>query len=272
MQIHIETRGRTADYAFLGAPPSERWWLDFRDFTSFEQPTILVVSDGARWRSYVSGIPSARRDRVGTTIYYAVVASGLVSDSINGVIGLVRAWLDDLGTGAERGTVHRALDGAFGEDDVERLILDRSEQAVTTVRTRIESVLARFAGMGSVRPPVVDFESWMGAIESPRSRDGLVARVAEHLQGQAGAATMLNLVGELSQAEALVERHGRVAIVIDVPIPRLGPEPVAIQKKKPSASRTFSSKPRSHQHTVILVVLAIAVVTCLAWLLRSPPR
>ena len=37
---------------------------------------MLVQSDGRGWQAYLSGIPSRRRDAVGTVIRYTVVAEG----------------------------------------------------------------------------------------------------------------------------------------------------------------------------------------------------
>ena len=64
---YLQTRGtaRASDYTFLGEAP-DPWWRAYRDTTAFEHPTLLVTSDGCPWHAYLSGIPSARTDAVGT--------------------------------------------------------------------------------------------------------------------------------------------------------------------------------------------------------------
>src|SRR4051812_40998577 len=70
VRIWVQTRGaaRATDYAFLGAAPEQPWWRAYRDVTAFDHPTVLVTSDGERWAGYLSGIPSARVDAVGTVV------------------------------------------------------------------------------------------------------------------------------------------------------------------------------------------------------------
>jgi hypothetical protein len=73
--VYLQTRGRPRhrDYDFLGAAPGHPWWRAYAGHTAFERPTALVESDGGGYRVYLSGIPSARRDAVGTVIRYTLV-------------------------------------------------------------------------------------------------------------------------------------------------------------------------------------------------------
>ncbi len=76
---YLNTRGRERhrDYQFVGPAPPTSWWRAYADHTTFERPTVLVQSDGTGWQAYLSGIPSRRRDAVGTVIRYTVVAEGV---------------------------------------------------------------------------------------------------------------------------------------------------------------------------------------------------
>ena len=74
--LHTRGRARHRDYRFLGPAPQPAWWREYAGATTFEQPTILVQSDGGRWQAYLSGIPSGRRDAVGSTIRFSVVLEG----------------------------------------------------------------------------------------------------------------------------------------------------------------------------------------------------
>lgn len=97
MQLFIQTRGKTQDYAFVGAAPTERWWAQrhYRNATSYEKPTLILESlAGGEWRCYISAIPSTTRDRVGTMIRYTLVLSGSEADDKNNLLTLLAYMLD----------------------------------------------------------------------------------------------------------------------------------------------------------------------------------
>ncbi len=131
---YLNTRGRERhrDYQFVGPAPPTSWWREYADHTTFERPTILVQSTGHDWQAYVSGIPSRRRDAVGTVIRYTVVAAGEPDADTDGLgtdglgtgdlLALVATWLADQDLGRDGGRVSEVLDAAFPESDVERLI------------------------------------------------------------------------------------------------------------------------------------------------------
>ena len=108
---YLNTRGRERhrDYQFVGPAPPTSWWRAYADHTTFERPTVLVQSDGTGWQAYLSGIPSRRRDAVGTVIRYTVVAEGVADGEAEpplrwcrgrvlgtgDVLALVANWLAD---------------------------------------------------------------------------------------------------------------------------------------------------------------------------------
>lgn len=86
MEIWLQTRGITRDYAFLGTIPPERWWAStpYKDATSFELPSLIFEwYEPDKWHCFISGIPSARRDRVNTPIRYSLALDG--SDTENDI-------------------------------------------------------------------------------------------------------------------------------------------------------------------------------------------
>ena len=124
--VHVQTRGaaRAADYAFLGGAPPRAWWRDYRDATAFDHPTVLVTGDGACWAAYLSGIPSARTDAVGTVVRYTLVLDGPCGDTAVAprLVAAVAAWLDDLAADGRPGADGRrgsaaAPDGRFAVPD-----------------------------------------------------------------------------------------------------------------------------------------------------------
>ena len=80
--------------------------------TAFDHPTVLVVSDGGGWAAYLSGIPSARVDAVGTVVRYTLVLDGPCGDGpvATQLPAAVAAWLDDVADGLA-GRVGRRLSG-----------------------------------------------------------------------------------------------------------------------------------------------------------------
>lgn len=97
MQLFIQTRGKIQDYAFVGDAPTERWWAQrhYRNATSYEKPTLILESlASGEWRCYISAIPSATRDRVGTMIRYTLVLSGSKADDKKNLLTLLAYMLD----------------------------------------------------------------------------------------------------------------------------------------------------------------------------------
>ena len=114
MHLSVRTRSLDRDYAFVGPPPADPWWDAYAPFSAFEYPTLLFEYVEAQWHLFLSAIPSARRDRVGTRIRYSLVLRGTPSEA-EALDALLAAWLAD----PERldGPLARALDAQFGEGD-----------------------------------------------------------------------------------------------------------------------------------------------------------
>src|SRR5687768_16205727 len=137
--LHTRGRARHRDYRFLGSTPQPAWWREYAGATTFEQPTILVQSNGGRWQAYLSGIPSGRRDAVGSTIRFSVVLAG-EAGSAEHVLALVACWLADQDRDGA-GSVSAVLDAAFPEAVVERLI-DLGDAAGGEAAKRVVEALA----------------------------------------------------------------------------------------------------------------------------------
>jgi hypothetical protein len=213
--VFVQTRGRPRhrDYDFLGGGPGEPWWRAYAGHTAFERPTVLVESDGVGYRVYLSGIPSGRRDAVGTVIRYTVVlradGDGPPAVPPDGVLTLLGCWLDDqagpdLARGA--GPVSRALDAQFPEDEVERMLAAARPVAPAEVRDR---VLAAVAALPPATPTDAvdgDLTDWWGDAGAPAARAAFRERTARLLTGGvAGRALLLNLVGSAPDLAALAD-------------------------------------------------------------------
>jgi hypothetical protein len=257
---YLNTRGRERhrDYQFVGPAPPTSWWRAYADHTTFERPTVLVQSDGTGWQAYLSGIPSRRRDAVGKVIRYTVVAesapgpAGAADLGTGDVLALVANWLADQEPGyRDPGRVSAALDAAFPEPDVERLIAadpDGPSPADPAEPNR------RLAGaLHELRLPLSDEpdpvpDAWLADLSRPTARAAFVQRVDELLAGRPGRALVLNLIGAAADLTALLDDPRPLAVLAPdlpdpdavVPLDRMGPEPA---KKAPPPPGTTTPEP-----------------------------
>ncbi|HEU0089017.1 MAG TPA: hypothetical protein VFQ77_15440 [Pseudonocardiaceae bacterium] len=219
MQIFVQTRGaaRAADYCFLGRAPHSPWWRRYRDHTTFDYPTIIVHSDGTDWQAYLSGIPSARVDAVGTVVRYTVVLEGgcgdAETDANNRALALIAAWLADIGTGTAGGAVQAALDREFPGPVVEWLLTEEPEVGWPETRRR---ALAALESVPTADPAAeTGPPSWFGNVRAPGPRAEFVHRTAGLLAGTAGRALFLNLISSPDDAAALAEDDLPAAILAE---------------------------------------------------------
>jgi hypothetical protein len=253
---YLQTRGtaRASDYTFLGEAPHHPWWREYRDTTAFDHPTLLVTSDGYPWHAYLSGIPSARTDAVGTVVRYTLVLTGGSDDSLNDCgLAAVAAWLDDIAAGTRTGRFHgtlaSALDAQFPADEVDRLIaarpalvdhpapehdfeeeFRRSMERTTGLAAVEERVVAALRTLPG--PPLGGWpddwpdswpggrrgeplDDWLGAVTDPAARAAFVARVAMLVNGWRGRALLLNLIGGPQDVQPLLRPASPVAVLVE---------------------------------------------------------
>ena len=286
--IYVQTRGKNTDYAFLGGAPSKLWWLDFRDATSFEQPTIIVRGDGSEWGCFVSGIQSGRRDRVGTIIRYSLVLEGKCDkEGKNSALAL--NLLADVRNGQR---VQAELDSVFDEDSVEDFLSKRG--ANPKVGELAKCALQNLAHSELIKPST-KAESWAGSSTSSSAQSEFLARSTELFRGErAGvAAARLNLLGTVGEVQKLLEQQETsLAVLIKEDAPgTLGDEVVSIQvnsiqvKKKASQTKPQTSAPsqdirptippQASSHVtdsqqmawkvLVAIVVVVAVLLAITW-------
>lgn len=234
MTVRLNTRGRERqrDYRFIGSAPPTTWWRAYADHTTFERPTVLVQADGDRWQGYLSGIPSARRDAVGTVIRYTLVLEGATTDvreadadpgtgapGTGDLLALVANWLADQDRGRGDGRVSSALDAAFAEPDVERLIDDAGPAADREVQRRVGDAL-RALELPATRDAPEAAGDWLADLGRASARAAFLHRVDALLAGQPGRALVLNLVGSPTDVAALLDDGRPLAVLApDLPDP-----------------------------------------------------
>lgn len=281
-QVYVQTRGtaRAADYAFLCGAPPHAWWRAYRDATAFDHPTVLVVSHGGGWSAYLSGIPSARVDAVGTVVRYTLVLDGPcdVASVAEQVPAAVAAWLDDLGAGRP-GRLSAALDARFPDEDVQRWI-ETNEPApispacdltlISEPGRRVLDALASLPAPASPAGPDADVPGdWIGAVGAAEARAAFVGRVAALVTGTPGRALLLNLIGGADDLTA-VRASGEVrnpaatlAVLVesaDRALARPAALPPVVEAKKASAAAARRTGTAAVTAVAALPVLAALTV------------
>ena len=251
MAFYLQTRGRTNDYAFLGDMPSDHWWTKYREFTAFEDPTILVHSDGPTWKVCLSGIPSSRKDRVGTTIRYTLVLEGSQSEerSCSAAYESVATWLSDVANAGSQNTLQRELDSEFPEEFVEQTIIRHDSKPFGgDIANKIEKALLGLLK----RPNAIEKEpsispnneeaghlSWVGALEKPRPRKIFLKRVQGLLNGQVGRALIMNLVESVDEARTIVYQGLPAVVLIEYSAKEIGHNILPFIEKKKIQKQTI---------------------------------
>jgi hypothetical protein len=314
--VHTRGRERHRDYQFVGPAPPTSWWRAYADHTTFERPTVLVQSDGRGWQLYLSGIPSRRRDAVGTVIRYTVVAEGtpdqpapdrlgtdglgtdglgtdgLGTDGLGtdgpgtrDVLALVANWLADQDLDRDAGQVSAAMDAAFPEPDVERLLaVDPGEPAPADAAEVARRLAGALRGLRLPIPaePEPMPEAWLADLSRPVARAAFVQRVDALLAGQPGRALVLNLVGTPSDLSTLVDDpRPLVVLAPDLPDPeaivplerepaKKAAPPPGTSHPEPAAPPPPSSPPtpreaiRNLRGCLRLIMVPIALIMALA--------
>lgn len=212
MRAYVMTRGteRRMDYAFLGESPPRRWWESIGKWLFLEAEELVVSRrDGETTGLLLSGIPSGRRDVIGTRIRYTVVVDDVHEAPALGA-WLVRCGLED----GERERLGRALDAGFAADYVDAW-LRRAEDAGSGNRgaawREVEERLLAALGEGAAAAHETTAEdedededrrtSWVGGVQDPVARREFRARARRLLQdARPGIAFTTHALGSVSGA------------------------------------------------------------------------
>jgi hypothetical protein len=274
VRAFVQTRGtgRATDYAFLGGAPPEPWWREYRDVTAFDHPTVLITSDGRSWAAYLSGIPSARVDAVGTVVRWTLALDGPCGDPAAGCVGAaVAAWLDDVAGGRDAsGQLPAALDVQLPAADVQRW-LGRGNGAASIAAAEVgDRVLAALASLPVPAAGADEPGSWVGAVGSVAARRAFTARAMALVAGRPGRALLLNLLGGTDDAAALLDPNP-LAVLVEAGVPRtrlVGPKkaPPPHGPRAPAAGPATEPRPVATAPIVLgaaILVLALLVTALL---------
>lgn len=242
MTAYLMTRGtpRRLDYRFLGPTPGTPWWDPVTGWINLTEPEVVVqgAPDGAR--ILVSGIPSGRRDAIGTAIRFTLVIDRVEPDLLPRVVA---AGLDP----TRRAWLGARLDDSMPSDWVDAVLGGRQPEG-EGIDTRLARVLGTLKDTPVPKPGGTG-TSWVGARGDPRAESAFLARALRlggDVPGWAITATLLSTI----------DGARRAALELGVPVAMLlaenGPDEIIDLGPDPGkASAGVTAGPRNTLRPVI---------------------
>jgi len=206
MNIYIQTRSVTKDYQFLGNSPVNSWWMAYKDYTSFEHPTIIVEGDTAKqWRIYLSGMSSSRLDKVNTPIRYTFILEDTqpIHDSdLAQLLGLIQSWAKAIYDSESKDKLKNCLDNLFSIEDIDTYF-SSSDQAEAQIESKFKQWLGGFTFTDVGLAEGMQSNSYIGSLK--QSQSAFFQRCTSILQmrdlSQAQAVLHLNYIESKKELE-----------------------------------------------------------------------
>lgn len=232
MKLFIQTRGIKIDYSFLSYAPQSRWWLDFQNYTSFEKPSFILKANATDWTCYLSGIRSARKDRVGSVIRYSIVLEGNSenTESLQLIKNLIAWWIVQVANKVDSADYQCPFDLFFTEEMVESFLAERNKtlELQICIEQLVLSSLATLpvwksepetATVKDQSEPPFNASSWHGNIDSKLDRNVFLVACQALLKGAVeGQAVVLNMAQTNNEAYELMAEHHTIFILIKEPV------------------------------------------------------
>ncbi|MFM9700218.1 hypothetical protein [Streptomyces europaeiscabiei] len=286
MHAYVMTRGtlRRMDYAFLAQSPPHRWWETVGKWL-FLDAEELVVSRRDPWTTglLLSGIPSERRDVIGTRIRYTVVVDD-VHDDPELATRLIRCGLED----EERARLGRALDEGFDADYVDAWLAGNGSTDSATLDGATQEVERRLLAAVRERAFAAPNEndtaggsdrrgSWVGGIQNPGAREAFRIRAQRLLQDpRPGIAFTTHALGTIEGARRMAQALTQeVAVLLHDSelgrVERLSQGPAAATavsggKAPTPVGRRDPSTYRRPELLILAVTLGLAMAWAIWWL------
>ncbi|TMR07010.1 hypothetical protein ETD83_02400 [Actinomadura soli] len=212
MRPYLMTRGipRDLDYAFVGASPADPWWSPGgRELVVLEEPAVLARSAKGSLGMLVSGLPSSRRDVLGTRIRHTLVVDALEADPA--LAGRLAATALDP-AGRER--LGKELDEMLPIGRVEAVLSGDADGS--EVGGLLERLLTAPGWETKPDGKGADREgSWAAPLGDPGARAAFLARVAALAEGREGHAFVSHSLTSVTGAgRAAAELPGHTAILL----------------------------------------------------------
>lgn len=275
MNIYIQTRSVTKDYQFLGNSPVNSWWMAYKDYTSFEHPTIIVEGDTAKqWRIYLSGMSSSRLDKVNTPIRYTFILEDtqpIYDSDLAQLLGLIQSWAKAIYDSESKDKLKNCLDTLFSIEDIDTYF-SSSDQAKAQIESKFKQWLGSFTFTDVGLAEGMQSNSYIGSLK--QSQSAFFQRCTSILQmrdlSQAQAVLHLNYIESKKELEnsQLVEEEYKFSFTLLVEDKKTQFSEVELKKKvrdsiwiQPQTERKKDNK------KIFLLIVVIVIVMILALLL-----
>ncbi|WP_034267832.1 hypothetical protein [Actinospica robiniae] len=254
------------DYAFLVRRPKDQWWDRLADasviFTDGLEVAVKGAGDGCE--VMICGVPSKRRDAVGTAIRYTLLLELGIADS-SLAAPLVRCALGD----ASRADLGAGLDELFDAETVDRILsaqtagdevlLDRAGEAVAEIVNRAAAAESNTARGGVPGSP------WAGSAEDETSVDAFLGYVAEVAHGGKGLAFTSHAVQSLDRARQVAQQFGPDLVLLVADAPFEGIKPLG---KAEGSADIEKPAPISRVGILGLALCGLIVLLLIIWWVR----
>ena len=259
MKVFILTRNKMKDYQFLGDHPEDRWWLNYQDFTSFENPTVIVETNSfISWRLYLSGVLSSRIDKVNTPIRYTFVIEkkNVIEQSLNQLLNFIDLCLQSFFNVEKQESLKKILDELLSEQELDKYFKDVS--TIDNSKKYNEDFSSNFQGkfvkwldlFGSDDMSASnEYNSWLGAIQNTKARHGFLNQVKKIINSKKmdkQIAAYLNFIEckqDLENTFLTEEEFKSVVVLVNNPN-LLEIEEVCVKKKQQNMLPQTHTKPQ----------------------------
>ena len=274
MNIYIQTRSVTKDYQFLGNSPVNSWWMAYKDYTSFEHPTIIVEGDTAKqWRIYLSGMSSSRLDKVNTPIRYTFILEDTqpIHDSdLAQLLGLIQSWAKAIYDSESKDKLKNCLDTLFSIEDIDTYF-SSSDQAKAQIESKFKQWLGGFTFTDVGLAEGMQSNSYIGSLK--QSQSAFFQRCTSILQmrdlSQAQAVLHLNYIESKKELEnsQLVEEEYKFSFTLLVEDKKTQFSEVELKKKvRDSIGIQPQTERKKDNKKIFLLIVVIVIVMILALL------
>jgi hypothetical protein len=273
MNIYIQTRSVTRDYQFLGNSPMNSWWVAYKDYTSFEHPTIIVEGDTYKqWRVYLSGMSSSRLDKVNTPIRYTLILEDTQSihdSDLPQVLGLIQAWAKAIYDDKAKDKLRNNLDNLFSTEDVDTYFssLDRAKEQI---ESKFKHWVSSFTFTDASLAVGGQTNSYIGSLQ--QSQNAFFQRCKSILKMDAvicQAALYLNYIESKNELEntQLVEEEYKFSFTLLVEDEKTQCSEVKLKKKVRDSIRIQPQTERKKDNKKIYLLIVVIVIVMILALL-----
>lgn len=243
MKQYVNTRSITKDYRYLGENPDNAWLGAYTELTSFEHPTIIFEKEHETFRLFLSGMPSTRKDKVGTIIRYSFLFTGSI-DEYTKLSGLVYSWATAIDDPSH---IIQKLGELYDENAVSQMI--ESDTFDDTAQKQLDN--------------------WLGSFGS--SDHAFSQKISEIIKDGLGVVCYLNFVED---EKDVAELNKKAHIWLSQSDKFITHAPQSIQPQKPTiAPQPATSTPRQNNQQaegengigkIWIAILLLIVVTAIA--------